>query len=100
MTGYWAFSFNFVKTFPVLSTGFEIETEMSITAAVNHMHVKNYLITYRDRPEGSDLKLNTVSDGMKVLKTIASMFRNYHPQLFYSIVAALFVFIAAAFFIP
>lgn len=100
MTGYRAFSFNFVKTFPVLSTGFEIETEMSITAAVNHMHVKNYLITYRDRPEGSDSKLNTVSDGMKVLKTIASMFRNYHPQLFYSIVAALFVFIAAAFFIP
>ncbi|KRO27623.1 family 2 glycosyltransferase [Lactiplantibacillus fabifermentans DSM 21115] len=100
MTGYRAFSFNFVKTFPVLSTGFEIETEMSITAAINHMHVKNYLITYRDRPEGSSSKLNTFSDGMKVLKTIASMFRNYHPQLFYSLISLIFLIVAAAFFFP
>ena len=77
MTGYRAFSYLFVKTFPVLSKGFEIETEMSIHAVDKNMNVKNVVIEYRDRPEGSESKLNTVSDGYKVLRTIAHLFRDY-----------------------
>lgn len=68
MTGYRAFSYQFVKTFPVISKGFEIETEMSIHAIDKNMHVKNMIIQYRDRPSGSESKLNTFSDGLKVLK--------------------------------
>ena len=68
MTGYRAFSYNFVKTFPVLSQGFEIETEMSIHAVDKNLHMENVVIEYRDRPAGSESKLNTYSDGMKVLK--------------------------------
>ena len=75
MTGYRAFSYRFVKTFPVLSRGFEIETEMTIHAVYNNMQVDNVVITYRDRPEGSESKLNTYSDGFRVLKTIFRMFR-------------------------
>ena len=70
MTGYRAFSYDFVKTFPVLSKGFEIETEMTIHAIDKNMGVENIVIEYRDRPEGSESKLNTYSDGFKVLKTI------------------------------
>ena len=70
MTGYRAFSYGFVKTFPVLSKGFEIETEMTIHAVYNGMQIENVIVEYRDRPEGSESKLNTYSDGMKVLKTI------------------------------
>ena len=73
MTGYRAFSYQFVKTFPVLSKGFEIETEMSIHAVEKNMFVENVIIEYRDRPEGSESKLNTYSDGAKVLMTIARL---------------------------
>ena len=83
MTGYRAFSYNFVKTFPVLSRGFEIETEMSIHAIDKNMQVENVVIEYRDRPEGSESKLNTYSDGIKVLKTILRLFRIYKPMAFF-----------------
>ena len=84
MTGYRAFSRLFVKSFPVLSKGFEIETEMTIHALDKNFLLEEIPVTYRDRPEGSESKLNTVSDGMKVLKTIASLFRDYKPLLFFS----------------
>lgn len=100
MTGYRAFSFRFVKSFPVLSKGFEIETEMSIFALDRNMRVTNVVIDYRDRPEGSESKLNTYFDGMKVLGTIAKLFRNYKPLAFFGIVAFFLLLIAAGFFIP
>ena len=100
MTGYRAFSFTFVKTFPVLSRGFEIETEMSIHAADHNLQVENVVIEYRDRPEGSESKLNTISDGMKVLRTIVSMFRVYRPLLFFGLLALILSVISLAFFIP
>lgn len=77
MTGYRAFSYQFVKSFPVLSRGFEIETEMSIHAVENNMSIENVIIEYRDRPAGSESKLNTYSDGWKVLNTIVRLVRNY-----------------------
>ena len=83
MTGYRAFSFQFVKTFPVLSKGFEIETEMSIHAVDKNMQISNIIIEYRDRPEGSESKLNTYSDGFKVLKTIGRLYKNYKPMNFF-----------------
>lgn len=83
MTGYRAFSYQFVKSFPVLSRGFEIETEMSIHAVQNNMAVENVIIEYRDRPKGSESKLNTYSDGYKVLNTIVRLFRNYQPMKFF-----------------
>lgn len=85
MTGYRAFSYRFVKTFPVLSKGFEIETEMSIHAVDKNMFVENVIIDYRDRPEGSESKLNTYSDGLKVLMTIVRLFRTYRPGRFFGI---------------
>ena len=100
MTGYRAFSYNFVKTFPVLSKGFEIETEMSIHAIENKMQVENVVIEYRDRPEGSVSKLNTYSDGFKVLMTIMRLYRSHHPFGFFAILAAILAVIAAVFFIP
>lgn len=100
MTGYRAFSYQFVKSFPVLSKGFEIETEMSIHAIDKNMLLENIVIDYRDRPEGSESKLNTYSDGMKVLKTIARLYRNYKPMAFYGILAALLVLLSTAFFVP
>lgn len=100
MTGYRAFSYQFVKSFPVLSKGFEIETEMSIHAVDKNLLVENEVINYRDRPEGSESKLNTVSDGIKVLKTIAKLFMNYKPMKFFGIIAAFLVVLAAVFFIP
>lgn len=100
MTGYRAFSYSFVKTFPVLSKGFEIETEMSIHAVDKNMFVENVIIEYRDRPEGSESKLSTYSDGFKVLKTIAKLYKNYKPFGFFGIIAAILTVIAAAFFIP
>lgn len=77
MTGYRAFSYQFVKTFPVLSKGFEIETEMTIHAVDKNMRVENVVVEYRDRPDGSESKLNTYLDGIKVLKTILSLYKNY-----------------------
>lgn len=85
MTGYRAFSYQFVKTFPVLSKGFEIETEMTIHAADKNMQVDNVIIEYRDRPEGSESKLNTYSDGAKVLMSIAKLYRNYKPMNFFGL---------------
>ena len=100
MTGYRAFSYQFVKTFPVLSRGFEIETEMSIHAIDKNLFVENVVIEYRDRPEGSESKLNTYSDGMKVLFTILRLFRNYKPMQFFSIVSLILTVISVGFFIP
>ena len=100
MTGYRAFSFEFVKSYPVLSRGFEIETEMSIFATVNNLAVKNYIIEYRDRPAGSESKLNTYSDGFKVLRVIFTLYRNYKPFNFYGLLALLLVILSLEFFIP
>ena len=100
MTGYRAFSYQFVKTFPVLSKGFEIETEMTIHAVDKNMSVGNVVIQYRDRPQGSESKLNTVSDGIKVLKTIARLFKSYKPFQFFGIISLLLLIIALAFCIP
>ena len=100
MTGYRAFSYEFVKTFPVLSKGFEIETEMSIHAVDKNMYVENVVIDYRDRPEGSESKLNTYSDGFKVLKTIARLYRTYNPMGFFGFIAFLLALISVGFFIP
>ena len=100
MTGYRAFSYRFVKTFPVVSHGFEIETEMTIHAITMNMLVRNELVDYRDRPEGSVSKLNTVSDGIKVLMTIFNLFRNYKPMQFFSVLALVLLIIDAAVFIP
>jgi glycosyltransferase involved in cell wall biosynthesis len=100
MTGYRAFSYKFAKSFPVLSKGFEIETEMTIHALDKNFVLKEIPVTYRDRPDGSESKLNTFSDGFKVLKTIASLFRDYKPLVFFNMLALVFVLIAAVLFIP
>ena len=100
MTGYRAFSYWFVKTFPVLSKGFEIETEMSIHAIDKNMFVENVVIDYRDRPEGSVSKLNTYSDGIKVIGTIVRLFQTYRPLAFFGTVAAILMVLAIGFFIP
>ena len=100
MTGYRAFSYRFVKTFPVLSRGFEIETEMTIHAISANMALENVVIDYRDRPEGSVSKLNTVSDGLRVIKTIVNLFRNYKPLQFFSFLSALLLLIDLAVFLP
>ena len=100
MTGYRAFSYQFVKSFPVLSKGFEIETEMSIHAVDKNMYIENEVIEYRDRPEGSESKLNTYSDGFRVLKTIAKLYRNYKPMAFFGLMAAVLLILGIGFFIP
>lgn len=100
MTGYRASSYMFVKTFPVLSKGFEIETEMSIHAVDKNLFVENVVIDYRDRPEGSESKLNTYSDGFKVLRTIFRLFKNYKPMQFFSLLALVLAIISVAFFAP
>ena len=100
MTGYRAFSYQFVKTFSVLSRGFEIETEMTIHAIDKNMYVENIIINYRDRPEGSVSKLNTFSDGFKVIRTILRLFRTYHPFSFFGIISFILAAVALVFFIP
>ena len=100
MTGFRAFSYNFVKTFPVLSKGFEIETEMTIHAVDKNMYVENVIVDYRDRPNGSESKLNTFSDGIKVLKTIGRLYRDYRPLGFYSFLSAILAIISTIFIIP
>ena len=100
MTGYRAFSKPFVKHFPVLSQGFEIETEMTIHALDKNFYIKEVPVKYRDRPEGSVSKLNTYSDGIKVLKTIVRLFKEYKPFFFFNVVAGIFLFIALILFIP
>ncbi len=100
MTGYRAFGYEFVKTFPVVSQGFEIETEMTIHAVNYHMQVDNVIVEYRDRPEGSESKLNTYSDGMRVIRKMLQLYRNYKPMQFFGILGGLLVIIAAILFLP
>lgn len=100
MTGYRAFSYRFVKTFPVLSKGFEIETEMSIHAVQKNMAIDNVIITYRDRPQGSVSKLNTFSDGRRVLGTIFRLFRTYRPFAFFGSLALILFLLAGFNLIP
>lgn len=100
MTGYRAFSYAFVKTYPVLSKGFEIETDMSIHAITRNMLVRNVVIDYRDRPDGSVSKLNTYSDGAKVLMTIARLFKNYKPFAFFGLIALVLTLLSVGFMIP
>ena len=100
MTGYRAFSYRFVKTFPVLSKGFEIETEMSIHAVDKNMYVENVVIEYKDRPQGSTSKLNTYSDGFKVLRTIMRLYRTYRPSRFFGLVSSILILLATGFMIP
>lgn len=100
MTGYRAFSYEFVKTFPVFSKGFEIETEMTIHAVYYHMQVENVVVEYRDRPEGSVSKLNTYSDGARVIRKMLQLYKNYKPLAFFGMVGLLLVLAAAALFVP
>ena len=100
MTGYRAFSYEFVKSFPVLSKGFEIETEMTIHAVDKNFKLIEVPVTYRDRPEGSVSKLNTYSDGFKVLKTIATLFKEYKPAAFFNIISIICLIIALILGIP
>lgn len=100
MTGYRAFGRQFVKSYPVLSNGFEIETEMSIFATDKRMQVDNVVVQYRDRPNGSKSKLNTYSDGIKVLLTIVRLFRIYRPLSFFGLIAAVLAILSLVFFIP
>ena len=100
MTGCRAFSYLFVKTFPVLSRGFEIETEMSIHAVDKNMAIKNVVIEYRDRPEGGTSKLNTFTDGARVLRTILRLYKDYRPMRFFGAAAAVLTLLSAVFFFP
>ena len=100
MTGYRAFSYAFVKTYPVLSSGFEIETDMTIHAIYRRMRVENVVVDYRDRPEGSVSKLNTVQDGMRVLRTILRLFKNYRPCPFFSMLALVLAALSVIFVVP
>lgn len=100
MTGYRAFNYEFVKSFPILSKGFEIETEMSIHALDKNFKLMEVPVSYRDRPEGSVSKLNTYKDGFRVLKTIARLFREFKPFAFFGWLGLLVFLIATAFFLP
>ena len=100
MTGYRAFSYKFVKTFPVMSKGFELENEMTIHSLDKNLKIKNVIIEYRDRPEGSESKLNTISDGMKVIKTIFTLYKNYKPLAFFSIVGIILFALGFGSFVP
>lgn len=100
MSGCRAFSYEFVKTFPVLSAGFEIETEMSIHVLDKNMRVENVEIEYRDRPEGSESKLNTISDGIKVIMTIVRLYCFYKPGRFFGVIALILAILATVFFVP
>ncbi len=100
MTGYRAFSYQFVKTFPVISKGFEIETEMTMHALDKNMLVENVVIEYRDRPEGSISKLNTYSDGFKVIKLMIKCCAHYRPLLFWGTIAFILALISIGFMVP
>lgn len=100
MTGYRTFSFLFVKSFPVLSKGFEIETEMTIHAVEKNMRIENVVIEYRDRPSGSESKLNTYSDGFKVLKTIGRLYKNYRPFGFFGRISTVLMLVSMGLLIP
>lgn len=100
MTGYRAFSHRFVKSFPVLSRGFEIETEMSIFALDKNMALKEISVDYKDRPMGSESKLNTFSDGFKVIMTIFRLLKDYKPFLFFGAIALVLLAIGVSLFVP
>lgn len=100
MTGYRALSYQFVKSFPVLSKGFEIETEMSIHAADKNLQVDNIVIDYRDRPDGSQSKLNTYSDGFRVIKTILRLFRIYKPAKYFTMYSLILTILSVTFVVP
>ena len=86
MTGYRAFNKRFVKNMPVMSANFELETEMTLFALDKKYRIKEIPIEFRERPEGSKSKVNTFTDGMKVIKTIIKMFKDYRPLKFFSII--------------
>ena len=100
MTGYRAFSYRFVKTFPVLSRGFEVETEMTIHTLDKNLNIENIIVEYRDRSGGSVSKLNTVSDGIKVIKTIIKFYKNYKPFRFFNYMSLILALIGTILFIP
>lgn len=100
MTGYRAFSYSFAKTYPCLSRGFEIETEMTIYALDKDVRIFEMPIQYRDRPEGSESKLNTVGDGIKVLGTIFSMIRQYKPMPFFNVLGLILALIGVIMLVP
>jgi len=100
MTGYRAMSYQFVKTYPVLSQNFELETEMTIHAIDKNMQITHVVVDYRDREAGSESKLNTYSDGMKVIKTIIMLFKDYRPLRFFAGIAAVLFVLGISFFIP
>jgi len=100
MSGYRVFNKRFVKTMPIISNGFEIETEMTLHALDKKFLIQEVPIEYRDRPEGSFSKLNTVGDGMRVLKTILWVFKDYKPLTFFSILAVFFLVLALLIGIP
>ena len=100
MTGFRAMSYDFVKSFPVLSKGFEIETEMTIHAVYYNMQIENIIVQYRDRPDGSVSKLNTYKDGFKVIGTILSLYKDYRPMSFFGWISLILFLLSAGFFIP
>lgn len=100
MTGYRAFSYEFVKTFPVFSKGFEIETEMTIHAVNYNMQVENVVVEYRDRPQGSESKLNTYSDGFRVIRKMMQLYKNYKPLHFFGMLALLLIAVSVILFVP
>ncbi len=100
MTGYRAFSYEFVKTFPISSGGFEIETEMSIHAVDKNLRIENVVIDYKDRPEGSKSKLNTYIDGIKVILAIFKMYMMYQPLRFFGLIALVLAILSIGFVLP
>jgi len=100
MTGYRAMSRQFVKNMPILSKGFEIETEMTVFALDRNFSIREMPVSYRDRPEGSFSKLNTVSDGYKVIKTVFRLFRDYRPYFFFSFLAVILALLSVVLFVP
>lgn len=100
MTGMRAFSYDFVKSFPISSKEFEIETEMSVFALMNNFKIKEIPIKYKDRPEGSESKLNTYKDGFKVISMIFILIRNQRPFLFFTIISIILLIIAGIYFFP
>ncbi|GHV34788.1 glycosyl transferase [Synergistales bacterium] len=100
MTGYRAMSYRFAKTFPALASGFTIETEMTVHAADKGLNIENVIVDYRDRPEGSVSKLNTISDGVSVLKAILKLYKNYRPLSFFGTIAAILLLAAIVLFLP
>ena len=100
MTGYRAFSYDFVKSIPIVSKGFEIETEMTIHSLDKNFKIIEIPVQYRDRPNGSVSKLNTISDGIKVIGTMIKLFKDYRPSLFFGIIGTIFVIISIVFGFP